>query len=329
MLGYFKGNHQSLLIVIPLLTFFLWLPGIIEPSTENLQLDLNASFLFSPIHSFQISYPIQGKFIAFILVIALGFLLSRLNITYYFIPNRTQLHTLFFVFLGSTYTTLQGITPTLLVTFLFIWVVFKLFGTFKKDQLCYEYFDIGLIIAVGSMIYVPFIFIVLFIWISMSTLRPFRLREWLFTLLGLMIPYFLLFTYYFFKGNSITVFLSHQIHFFTEKGIPFPFTSAYYPLYIIAGIYFIIGSFQMLRTFGIRKLHARKYFGIWLILFIMLVLMYLVIPSAGIELLFIILIPVSFLFSNYFITTKTNTINNIFFILLILSLAFLRYMDIK
>src|SRR5690606_9007190 len=58
-------------------------------------------------------------------------------------------------------------------------------------------FDLGLLVALGSLIYFPFICMLILIWASLIIYRSFAWREWITPLLGVIIVYFLLAVVYY------------------------------------------------------------------------------------------------------------------------------------
>src|SRR5947208_3172003 len=62
-----------------------------------------------------------------------------------------------------------------------------------------------MIVAVGSIIYLPFIFLFLIIWIALFIFRPFSWREMIAAVIGYITIFFFLAVYYF-LNNSLNQF---------------------------------------------------------------------------------------------------------------------------
>jgi len=73
----------------------------------------------------------------------------------------------------------------------------KLFNIYKHVDIKGIMFDLGLLVALGSLIYFPFIVMLLLIWSSLVIFRAFYWREWITPLLGVITVYFLLAVAYF------------------------------------------------------------------------------------------------------------------------------------
>jgi hypothetical protein len=92
--------------------------------------------------------------------------------------------------------------------------------------------------------------------------------------------------------------------------------------YLISGIVIylfimFLGSIFALNKFAAAKIQSRKFYQLLFFLFINILLVLIIIPSAGIEILFLVAIPSSVLLSIYFTDCRNNFINRIFFLLLI------------
>lgn len=72
-----------------------------------------------------------------------------------------------------------------------------------------------------------------------------------------------------------------------------------------------------LRKFGKVKIQVRKLYQLLLYLFLNILAVFLLLPSAGNELFLVLSIPLAALLSIYFAECKNSFFNNILFILLI------------
>ena len=86
---------------------------------------------------------------------------------------------------------------------------------------------------------------------------------------------------------------------------------------IIILLLIIITSFYLLGGFRNMKIHSRKFFTYFLWLFILLISMYFIIPSVSTEIYIIISIPLSFLFSNFFVNIRSIWVGEVLLDLLL------------
>src|SRR5690606_33269265 len=115
---------------------------------------------------------------------------------YNLLGRPTFLPALMYIALASMLTPFLVLTPTLICNFLLIWMIDKFLSIYRRTDIISLVFDLGLIIAVGTLFYFPFISFLVLIWIGLLIFRPFNWREWAAGPFGFIVIYFLLFILY-------------------------------------------------------------------------------------------------------------------------------------
>ena len=180
-----------------------------------------------------------------------------------------------------------------------------LISLFKNDFPVSALFDSGFVTGIASLIYFPAFVLIPFLLTTLIVLRPFRIKEWLITLIGIILPYFFVSTYMFWNHELVPFWKKYLSHF---HGIhPQILIVNQLPLLIlgVSVFAFLILSLLKLRS-NYRKniIRTRNYQQIFLILLIYgagwLVL------CEKIELIHFtfLLIPVSVFCSYYFVAAK-------------------------
>jgi len=136
--------------------------------------------------------PQSNVFITLILTILQAFYLNKVVNHFNLLGKPNFLTALMFMTLVSVFIPFLVLSPTLICNFITIWMVQKLFNIYKHADVKGIMFDLGLLVALGSLIYFPFIVMLLLIWASLVILRAFSWREWITPLLGVTVVYFLL-----------------------------------------------------------------------------------------------------------------------------------------
>src|SRR5690606_39594096 len=108
---------------------------------------------------------------------------------------------LFYMTLVSLLSSFLVLTPPLICNFITIWMLGKLFNIYIHYDINALMLDLGMIVAIGSLIYFPFMVMMVLLWISLLIFRPFNWREWLTPLLGFSTIYFLLGVIYYWMGR--------------------------------------------------------------------------------------------------------------------------------
>jgi hypothetical protein len=269
-----------------------------------------------------------SKIIALILFLLISIAIVRLNTRYFFIPSRTQLPAVIYMFIISSVIVLQKFSPVVISSLILVLAVGRIFASYKYEDLAYHFFDSALLISLSSLIYINSLFFISFTWLGLILLRTFNWREWAFTIIGLILPYLILSGYFYATDRSIDELLFNAIRKNFEAGshladkIP-----GIYIIAVVLTLNIIISSLFMMHKFDTKKIHARKYFLFFLWMFIILTFLFILIPSFGPEYILFASIPLTFLFSHYFVFTKVNWINRILFTILILMPFYLVYLD--
>lgn len=193
---------------------FFHLPGeltpiVLEPAVSNLigwKVGSNLS-------------PTANVLIALILTLVQAFLLNSVINHFNFMGKPNFLTALLFMTLVSLFLPFLVLSPTLICNFITIWMISKLFNIYKQPDVKGLMFDLGMIIALGSLIYFPFIVMLLLLWIALIIFRPFIWREWVTPMLGFVVIYFLIGVCYYWIDR-----LDDFVAIFSPFTNPFPTT---------------------------------------------------------------------------------------------------------
>ncbi len=159
--------------------------------------------------------PYSNVLITLMLTLVQAFYLNRVVNHFNLLGKPSFLTSLMFMTLVSLFIPFLVLSPTLICNFITIWMLQKLFNIYKHADVKGIMFDLGLLVALGSLIYFPFIIMLLLIWSSLVIFRPFFWREWLTPLLGAITVYFLL---------AVVYFWLERIDEFYQIFLPFTYT---------------------------------------------------------------------------------------------------------
>ena len=212
--------------------------------------------------------PELNVIITLILTLLQAFYLNRVVNHYNLLGKPNFLTALMFMTLVSVFIPFLVLSPTLICNFITIWMLQKLFNIYKHADVKGIMFDLGLIVAFGSLIYFPFIIMLLLIWISLIIYRPFDWREWVTPLLGVILVYFLLaVAYYWFERMDEF----YQIFIPFTYSLPTRLNMEVSDYFVLIPILIAIGGFLFILKDNFFKsiVHVRKSFQL---LFCMLLL---------------------------------------------------------
>jgi len=157
-----------------------------EPAIDN----LTASMFDTRID------PATSIFATVALTILQGILLNFIINKYNLLGKPNYLTALLYVTLASLLTPFLTLSPALICNFLLIWMIDKFLFIYRKTEINAVMFDLGLMVALGTLFYFPFISMFLLLWIGLVIFRPFNWREWIAGVMGFITVYFILFIIY-------------------------------------------------------------------------------------------------------------------------------------
>ena len=140
--------------------------------------------------------PQTSILITVFLTVLQGLLLNFVINKYNLLGKPNYLTALLYVSLASMLTPFLTLSPTLICNFLLIWMIDKFLFIYRKVEINSLMYDLGLIVAVGTLFYFPFIAMFFLLWICLIILRPFNWREWVAGIVGFITVYFILFIIY-------------------------------------------------------------------------------------------------------------------------------------
>src|SRR5690554_6947926 len=161
-------------------------PVFFEPAISNLSGGILEGFI----------NPGTSIMITVVITLCQGMLLNFIINKYNILGKPGYLTALLYVTLASMLTPFLTLSPTLICNFLLIWMIDKFLFIYRKTEVNAVMFDLGLIVALGTLFYFPFISMFLLLWISLVIFRPFNWREWIAGVMGFITVYFILFIIY-------------------------------------------------------------------------------------------------------------------------------------
>jgi hypothetical protein len=321
MLKYINSNRLSVIILFVLLPVLFWIPSFGKGTVEYIP-ESGGMPLGDWIINFNHNYRVLASIVGLLLVILNGYLLIQLNTVHIFIPYRTQLPLFFYSILVISITQLNWLSPALIGSTLIILVFYRVFSSYKNEGMSINFLDAGLLVALASLFYFPSIFFFICLLFTILLIRPFIWREWVFAFIGLLIPYAFAFSIYYLLDKPTTGLFQGMADDLGNLPVKFRLSQMVNWLYVIA--FMVISSYFIARAIDSMKIHARKFFLVFLTFFGMSLLLFFIIRGSGTGMIFFGSVPLAYLFTHYFVKCRHNWINNIFLVIFILLLIWQR-----
>jgi hypothetical protein len=321
MLKFFRKNQQAFIVFIIVYCFSIVLAYYFLFSSKHDVSEILRFNAFANLGNYIPVTKLSGIILTIFGAIGLifaGFYLVRLNINYLIIQKRTQFPA-FFLIAISSFAFRQYLFSTAIIASLFLLMAIdRIFSSIDKEAPSLKYLDAGILIGLGSLFYNNLVFFLPFFLIAQFTFKQFNWKEFVYPLIGLIVPFIYIFSGYFLFNRPIIADLKITFqHIFLTK------VKYDYPLPLTIGIatylvFMIIANIFAIKKYATTKVQSRNLYQMIFYLFVIGMIVFMFVPSAGIELFFIISIPSSVLLSIYFSECSNSIINQIFFIILLL-----------
>ena len=307
----FKGAQPAHVVFVPFFAVLLWLKNLLMLQPDVMVFEPNPMPLYAISTSWLGDYVLISRLLTLILLIITAYWLSRLNTKFIIIGSRTYLPTFLFLIIVSAYLPLQQMNPALFACFFLVYSLEIMFETFKKEGLALKFFQAAFLVSLASLFYARSAYLMMVVWAGLGILRPFRWREWFFTLIGFIVPYIFLFSYYFLSDQD----LYEKRVIIMGNYLPDHHTGTYHENFMIFYgfllLLLIAASFRMLQVNQGLKIYIRKFYRLNFWVFIFTLLVWLTLYGRSVEFIYFLAVPVSYILTQYLFNLRSRIIGEI------------------
>ena len=322
MIKQFRSIH-------PLNVVFLIGTGILLRAGIFTQLPKQVNFEFmEPFSRLLINFPMESTFsplanilFAYVVLVTQALIFNRIVNSFGFLGKPTFLPALMYVATGSLLSPFLLLNPVLICNFLILWMIYKFFGIYKGDGAQSVMFDLGMIVGIGTLIYFPFISMLLLVWISLIIFRPFYWREWFAVIMGFMTIFFFLAVFYYWNDSLdkfYTIWLPLATKFPTNLRINLYDSLVLIPVTIIL----ILGFFQLQQNFFRSVVQLRKSFQLLFFMFLIGLLSFYLKQNLVLYHFLLCAPPASALMAYYFLHANKRWLYESLYFVLIFSIIY-------
>jgi hypothetical protein len=258
------------------------------------------------------------------MVSLMAFLMVNFNTTVFFINERTFLPALFYVLFGGFFPDQQLLNPVIPASIFLMFAVIRIMDGYHKTGTAYNYFDAGLLISTGSLFYANLIWFGLLVIIGIALLRTGNLKEIVISIFGLLTPYLITFGLYYVIGKDVWALLKLLGNNLFTRATYYPFPGLTIVAMIFIGLLIFVSIIQLIKHMNTKKIKSRKTFSLLIWTLLISIIVYVVLPSASVEIVWLIGIPVSYFLTHYFVIVKKKLVPEILFSLLLVFILFIQ-----
>jgi hypothetical protein len=133
--------------------------------------------------------------------IIIAFLIDNILNNFKIISKRNYLGGMVFVLASSLDKSWLLLSPMQISLLLIVLLIRDIFNLSRQERLYKEFFNIGLAACLSVLIYFPSIFLLLFIFPALFSIRPFHIKDVARVLVGVITPLFIVVAVYFLTDN--------------------------------------------------------------------------------------------------------------------------------
>lgn len=262
--------------------------------------------------------------LAGIIVFVQALLLNYVVNFYNLLNKSTFLPAFMYITISSLFTPFLILSPPLICNFLVIWMLFKLLSFYKNGDIKSTTYDLGMIVAVGSIFYLPYIYFFIVIWIGLLVFRPFDWRDWVAALTGYVTIFFFLAVFYY---------LTDHLHDFYKIWLPlgtrFPnrinINYNNYLLLIPVTLILVLCLLKLQGNFFRSYILVRKTFQLLFFTFIIAGLAFYVKADFQLNHFLLCAVPIAIFFSYYFLYATTRWFYETVYFLLFIGIIYFQF----
>lgn len=259
-----------------------------------------------------------------VIVLGQAVLLNYLINKYNLLGRPSFLPGAMYIVIASLFTQFLLLSGPMLCNFIVIWMLFKIMFLYRAEDGKTTAFDLGMLTAIGSLIYLPFIYLLLVVWIALAVLRPLNWRDWMASVIGYL-------TIFFFVG--VIYYLTDRLPYFyrvwqplaTPLTWPKVFNKYQYLLLMPVAIVLVFGFFKLQENFFKSYVLIRKVFQLLSVLVVIAGLAIYVHPVYGLSHFLLCVVPLAVFFAYYFLYARKRWFYETLFFLLLASIIYFQF----
>jgi hypothetical protein len=186
--GFFRSNRPAVLLVVPLVVVGVFLPLAWSPRPvlTGRHMPLTTAVL-DLAGGGPVAQGVIGMVLITLISIQLAFLANEADL----LGRRTHLPAILLPALLGAMGHVQPLDPALLGMPLVLWALRRTLSIAQAANGMSALFDAGLLLGLAALFYVPYAFLVVVVWASVSVIRPFQWREYVLPFVGSFLVFFL------------------------------------------------------------------------------------------------------------------------------------------
>lgn len=322
MINQFRNLNPINLLLLAAYTIFMRLAIFIHlPEQLNFEFLESYTKFFIQIPITNTFSPAANVFIAALIIFFQALLFNRIVNNHGLLAKPSYLPGLLYITGSSLFLQFLILSPPLICNFLLIWIMDKFLRISKDPNAMMIMFDAGMIIALGTLIYFPFIVLLVMLWLSLLLYRSFNWREWLAGFIGFLTIFFFVAVFYYWNDN-INQF--YKIWRPLVNKFPSVLQINYndYLVLLPVSIIIVLATLQLRENFFRSFISTRKAFQMLFFMFIIAIISFYTKPDFRVYHFLLSVPPGAVLLAYYFSNAKKRWFYESLFAVLVLCIQY-------
>lgn len=321
MINQFRSLNPINLLFLAIYTVFLRVSIFFNlPTSLTFELVDSYTKVFGGIAVEPISAE-ASVFFAAIIVFLQALIFNKIINNHGLLAKPTYLPALLYITGASLFMQFMLLSPILIANFVIIIIIDKFLKLSKTTNVMSIMFDVGMLIALGTLIYFPFIMLLVMLWLSLLMYRSFNWREWISGIFGFLTIFTFVAVFYYWndKIESFLDILRPLSNKFPNK-LLIDFND--YLVLIPVVIIMILAAIQLRENFFRSFISTRKAFQMLFFMFMVSMLSFYTNPGVTVVHFLLCVAPGAVLLAYYFSNAKKRWVYETLFAILVISIQY-------
>ncbi len=321
MIRLFRRSGAGSVLVILLAALGVWGQHLIAPPPLSGQLLSEPMPLWGFIGGLLSERPFLAVLFSMLMALAVALVMTRFNVSIFFIPARTFLPAFLYIILSSLFFGSMVLNPALPASLLILAALWRMVSSYRVNGMSFHFFDAALMISSAGLIYAGSVWFLPIVIIGALMLRTPDTRELILGLAGALLPWVVMYAVWYVSDgqlSDLTAIISGNL---LAESPGFGWSRPLVILLIVTGINLIPAVGYLIRIMPTCKIRSRKTWEIFLWITVIAVGVFALVPAVSVEMTAIAAIPLSYFLANYMIFTRRVTVAEILFWIMIVALV--------
>ena len=256
LIKFFKSSFLSQYLFIALAIVILWIPAFRQHNFLSSREDPSPLFGI-----FRATGQLSGIFTGITLlgcITILTFLVNKIFTRNDLLPLSSTLSSFIFIVIVSSVAAFQVLSPVMMASVLLLFLLDSLLKIIDEEEPYERVFNAGFVISLASMFYLPAIFFVALLFITLLIARISAWREWFIAIAGMITPYLFLAAYYYWTDTLFQKILEYSAFFSHFKLLPLHFSWLQWIILILILVLTVRSMYHILSRLNVKTINTRK-----------------------------------------------------------------------